>query len=278
MSDTGTKTRKLMVKTHKVTGLKYLCVTGKDDFYDYPGSGVYWKKHLRIHGRLFDTKLIYESNNMQEFSDMCIYYSRLWNVVNAINQQGQKIWANLIIENGLDGGPAGNDHYSKRGGYVKPSPSKEAIDKRSGALHWTKKEESRHILDKVREKTSGKNHYSNKNGYVKPKISNEHRLKMSGENHYSAKKGFESKIKGDNNPARRADVRNKLSGKNHSLFDHTVYIWINEKLNLVVHSTRYYLIHQYDLSAGAISDIINKPEKHKSHRGWKLGKNNELQK
>lgn len=267
-----------MVKTHRVTGLKYLCITGKNEFGKYSGSGVYWKKHLRVHGKLFDTELIYESNNLEEFSEVCIYYSRLWDVVEAKNDNGEKIWANLIIENGLDGGPSGDDHYSKRDGYVKPSPSRETIAKRAGENHWTKKEDSKEILRKAGEKNSGSNNYQKKPGYISLTMSEESRLKISGENHYSAKDGFESKIKGDNNPSKRQDVRDRLSGKNHSLFDHTVYTWINEKLKLVIVSTRYDLIHQYDLNAGAISNIINKSETHKSHRGWKVKKNHELQK
>ena len=32
-------TYKLMIKQHNITGLKYLCITKKDDYVKYTGSG-----------------------------------------------------------------------------------------------------------------------------------------------------------------------------------------------------------------------------------------------
>lgn len=33
-------TYKLMIKTHNVTGKKYLCITRRDDYISYKGSGL----------------------------------------------------------------------------------------------------------------------------------------------------------------------------------------------------------------------------------------------
>ena len=43
----------LYVKTHRITGLKYLGKT-KQDPYKYRGSGVYWTSHIKKHGYLVD--------------------------------------------------------------------------------------------------------------------------------------------------------------------------------------------------------------------------------
>ena len=45
------KKYKLMIKTHNVTGKKYLCMTTKADPYKYNGSGVYWKNHIKKYGK-----------------------------------------------------------------------------------------------------------------------------------------------------------------------------------------------------------------------------------
>lgn len=87
----------LMIKTHNKTGLKYLCKTEQSNYEKYPGSGKYWKRHLKEHGHDFRTELIYSSNDLEEFNIVCVEMSNLYNVVESDE------WANLIIETGLDG-------------------------------------------------------------------------------------------------------------------------------------------------------------------------------
>ncbi len=44
-----------MVKTHSVTGMRYLCkrvTTSDSKAISYNGSGKYWKRHLKVHGIL----------------------------------------------------------------------------------------------------------------------------------------------------------------------------------------------------------------------------------
>lgn len=89
---------RLLIKTHSVTGLKYLCKTVKEDYISYKGSGKYWCNHLEKHGREVKTEVLYESSCLVEFSRVCVEYSTKFNVVES------EEWANLIPENGLDGG------------------------------------------------------------------------------------------------------------------------------------------------------------------------------
>ena len=90
----------LIVKTHKITGLKYLCKTSKKNYHTYTGSGLYWKDHLKLHGKNFTTELLRECKSNEEVKEWGQYYSNLWDVVNAKDSSGKKIWANLVPEEG----------------------------------------------------------------------------------------------------------------------------------------------------------------------------------
>lgn len=87
----------LMVKTHRITGLKYLCQTTKKDPYKYKGSGLYWVKHLKKHGSDFDTHIILKCYTKSALKEWGLYYSKLWSVVQS------KQWANVVEEQGQGG-------------------------------------------------------------------------------------------------------------------------------------------------------------------------------
>ena len=93
------KTHKLMIKKHNITGMKYLCYTRSEgNYYDnYKGSGIKWKKHLKKYGDNITTELIYESYSFEDFKKMAIKKSLEYDIVNS------KEWANLKMEEG-DGG------------------------------------------------------------------------------------------------------------------------------------------------------------------------------
>jgi hypothetical protein len=93
----------LMVKTHNITGLKYLCQTKKKDPYKYLGSGIEWTKHLRKYGKTVRTEVILETSNKQELNDKGRHYSNLWKILTSVDDFGNRIWANSIPETG--GGP-----------------------------------------------------------------------------------------------------------------------------------------------------------------------------
>jgi hypothetical protein len=100
----------LYVKTHRITGLKYLGQTSQDPF-TYPGSGIDWIAHLNTHGNHQDTMILARTSDKNELSDLGRYYSIRYNIVGAMDDFGNKIWANRIPETG--GGDCGRGH----GGY-----------------------------------------------------------------------------------------------------------------------------------------------------------------
>ncbi len=85
-----------MIKTHNKTGLKYLCITKKENWISYTGSGVYWKNHLKAHGNDIHTDLLFESDNYDVFVKECIRYSDLYDVVNSDS------FANTVPEMGYN--------------------------------------------------------------------------------------------------------------------------------------------------------------------------------
>ena len=88
----------LYVKTHRITGLKYLGTTVSKNPNNYKGSGKYWRNHIEKHGYDVDTKILLETTNKVELTKAGLYYSELWNVVES------KEWANLKPESGAGGG------------------------------------------------------------------------------------------------------------------------------------------------------------------------------
>ena len=87
----------LYKKTHKDTGLQYLGKTIAKDPYAYPGSGIYWTRHLETHGNNVETEILRECATEEELKFWGQHYSKLWNIVES------KEWANLIEEAGPGG-------------------------------------------------------------------------------------------------------------------------------------------------------------------------------
>jgi hypothetical protein len=51
----------LLVKTHSVTGMRYLCkrvTTSDSNAISYLGSGTRWNNHLKVHGKHINTEII----------------------------------------------------------------------------------------------------------------------------------------------------------------------------------------------------------------------------
>jgi hypothetical protein len=87
---------KLMLKQHYETGINYLCITKRNNWQRYKGSGIRWNRLIKKHPSEIYTTLIYSSNNIEEFNSICVAYSNLLNV------KGSSIFANLIDEMGYD--------------------------------------------------------------------------------------------------------------------------------------------------------------------------------
>jgi hypothetical protein len=200
-------TYSLYVKTHQVTGLKYLGYTKSSDPHKYTGSGKYWRLHLKKHGKDYNTKILHECNNKEEITTIGTYYSNLWNVVES------KEWANLRPETGDGGGLQGVWTNPNKGktfkeifGEEKASIIRQKLRNSSFMKTPAGREQHRQrmlrtggpmknpeTVKKQKAKTSGENHWIRKN----PGLAQE---KMGGENHYSKKEGYVCKTIGENNP------------------------------------------------------------------------------
>ena len=98
-----------MIKRHKITGLLYFCKTAKFDPNTYLGSGKYWKRHLNVHGINIETIWVMLFDNFDELTEFATFFSEFHDIVFAKNTLGNKKWANLEIENGIDGMPIGTN-------------------------------------------------------------------------------------------------------------------------------------------------------------------------
>ena len=94
----------LMVKQHRITGKKYLCIkTAPDDktAEKYRGSGLYWKRHYRKHGceHVVHIKTLFKctKDQKEKLKILALKYSLKLDVVNNPN------WLNLVPEFGQGG-------------------------------------------------------------------------------------------------------------------------------------------------------------------------------
>lgn len=98
----------LCIKQHSVTKLKYFCKTTKSDPYKYIGSGVHWTHHYKKHGKEHIVTLwVSEPYTDTSISEHALHFSIENNIAKS------KEWANLIPENGLDGGVPGKTHSAE---------------------------------------------------------------------------------------------------------------------------------------------------------------------
>lgn len=88
-------------KQHNLTKLNYFGKTCNDP-YTYYGSGTYWNAHLAKHGKDVVTVQVWEFSDLDECSKFATEFSIKHNIVESRN------WANLRVENGLDGGHTPN--------------------------------------------------------------------------------------------------------------------------------------------------------------------------
>ena len=94
----------LYLKTHNITGLKYLGKTEKDPF-KYKGSGKWWLSHLKKYGNNVTTKILLATDDFNDLKNTGIFFSNLWNIVSSAE------WANLMKEEGCGGDNSGNLDY-----------------------------------------------------------------------------------------------------------------------------------------------------------------------
>jgi hypothetical protein len=221
----------LYIKTHQTTRLKYLGYTTHNP-YTYSGSGIDWKTHCQTYGKnLVSTEIILETNDWAELTSMGRYYSRLWKITTAVDDFGNKIWANRIVESG-----GGSSEMMKK--FSNSPEERERRRIRSTEMHSNpefKKLHRQRSLEAARV----------------PGVQERKRASMK-----VALSSTEAK-----------DRRSKQVGKLAPRYDNTVYVF--EHLSgTIEHLTRQDMIHKYSLSPGAISGILSGDRK--SHKGWKL--------
>jgi len=97
----------LYIKQHSITGLKYFGKTIKDP-YTYNGSGKYWCNHIKVHGKEHIVTLwVSEPYTDTSIAEFALKFSAENDIVNS------KKWANLMPENGLDGGSVKHTNETK---------------------------------------------------------------------------------------------------------------------------------------------------------------------
>lgn len=228
----------LYVKTHNQTGLKYLGKTTDSDPHAYPGSGLYWTDHLRTHGKDYSTEILLETDDPDQIRTVGQYYSTLWNVVES------DAWANLQPEEG-QGFVSGKYHHSKRPGYQNPAKLPENRRRASERMlamsdrHWAR-------TDKFKANMSG-----DRNPAHLPHVR-------------------ERMVK--HNPMKDPEIASKISGKNHTQYDHKVYAWRNIYTQEIVNMTRHELYTTYNLDKNHVGRVALKKPGFKSVKGWALVK------
>jgi hypothetical protein len=154
----------LYIKTHNITGLKYLGKTTNPNPHQYKGSGIIWMNHIKVHGYDVTTTILKECDSNDDIKYWGIYYSKLWNIVD------DPAWANLKPEEGDGGARKGQIAWNKGiKGVYKHSP--EANARQSERQRGTKRKPlSEETKEKIRLKLTGRK---------KGPISEEIKLKIS---------------------------------------------------------------------------------------------------
>jgi hypothetical protein len=95
----------LYIKQHSVTGKCYFGKTTRSDPEHYLGSGVYWLRHVRKHGKEHVVTLWYKLfTDQAECTRVALLFSEQQDIVKS------DLWLNLNPENGLDGRSIGYHH------------------------------------------------------------------------------------------------------------------------------------------------------------------------
>lgn len=162
----------MYVKIHKKTGLRYFGQT-KHDPYIYIGSGVDWRRHLVEHGTDMDTVIVLTTTDIIERNHWGRYYSKLWRITTAMDDYGNRIWANRIPETGGGGGQLIMSAESVRKRTITQTGTKKPASHRAkcsaNMIAENKKPNSKYKTKEVRLKKSKSmiNHRKDKNSSSK---------------------------------------------------------------------------------------------------------------
>jgi hypothetical protein len=123
----------LYIKTHNITGLKYFGKTIGDP-HKYRGSGTHWLAHIKKYGYNVTTEILGYYTDKDSCMEAALKFSVDNDIIKAVNENNKKLWANQIIENGLDGGNTNRTNY-------KPHTEESKIkmsNSHKGQIAWNK--------------------------------------------------------------------------------------------------------------------------------------------
>jgi hypothetical protein len=199
--DTPTR---LYVKKCSHCELKYFGKTIAEDIESYKGSGVYWQRHLKKH----NAKSIHLWNSDWYYDTSIVSFATKFSNINKITESEE--WANIAIENGIDGGYLGPAVVNKMKSTKNSKDWKETVG-REAAIKISEYRTGKPLSDKTKEKLSILNKGEN-NGFYGKSHSEEQKEKWKrdrvGYKHTEeAKKKISKANLGENN---------NFYGKSHS--------------------------------------------------------------
>jgi hypothetical protein len=156
----------LYIKQHSKTGMLYFGKTVKNPN-TYHGSGKYWQRHIKKHGKKLVITLwfclFYSKDECTQFATM---FSKQENIAKSSK------WANLISENGLDGGIIGPKSDQHKASMRASMAARKKKGIKLGGLHsedhknaflegskkyWTGKTFTEERKQQISKQTTGKN-------------------------------------------------------------------------------------------------------------------------
>jgi hypothetical protein len=229
------------------------------DVFEYPGSGKDWKEHLENNITDVETSIIFQTTSKKEFSDTGRYYSKLWNIVGAMDDYGNKIWANKIPETGGGPGWAGGESHILKDPSIKAKMiaainSPECIEKKSKGFAEAVKNGTHNTQTKwhcihcgLSGRGDGNYRWHGDNCLSNPNLSD------------SEKKI--RKEKSNNNPMKMPEIVDKFRDKN-------LYCFEDIKTGKVKIMSRKEFVDKYGCKSCQVTAIIK--NKNKSLYGWRV--------
>lgn len=232
----------LMIKMHRKTGLLYLCKTVSKDFQRYKGSGTLWRNHIKKYGTEFvDTIWFKLFNDIHELVYVSLYLSQQFDIVNARDRNGNKLWANLMFENGIQGFAPGRKMCAEQKLYLKSL--------------YTGKTRSDEIKQKIKNNMSDCSGIHN--GFYGKTHSEDAKVKCG-----NANRGRDTKsLSGKENISRSARLR--MFKK-----DTTIYTFENVKSGVIISCSRHDFMKQYNINQNRVSAIVTGQQK--TAAGWRI--------
>jgi hypothetical protein len=276
----------LMVKTHKITGLQYLCQTRRKDPFKYLGSGTYWRRHLETHGENIETLILVKCYTKSALREWGIYYSKLWSVADSNK------WANLTDEKGVGGWEGVNEmpHVKRMAserwsGKNHPRFRPEIAHKMTGSkgmkfskihCHHCGKDVANNIYTRIHADGSclneiGRERHPNYNPTIYEFIHDDGTVERCTQNELLHKynlhqPGVAGLVNGGCMRHRGWRLAGDKSNK-HADFHLTVYNWIHDN-GTTETVTRKDLSRKYNLNGNCLKLVTLGKQSH--HRGWRL--------